>query len=43
MVLHRRDVVVRLIVAQVLFVHAEQLSEFAAILTSQGKAPAHDL
>lgn len=38
---HPRDVVVLLVVAQVLFVHAEQPGEFAAILTSQGKAPAH--
>ena len=42
-ILDRRDVLVRLVVAQVLFVHAEQLGEFAAILPSQGKAPAHDL
>jgi hypothetical protein len=34
MILHRRDVVIRLLVAQVLFVQTEQLGEFAAVLTS---------
>src|SRR5262249_17516153 len=42
MILRRCDVVVRLIVAQVLFVDSEQRGELATVLASQCEAAAHD-
>src|SRR5262249_28998080 len=42
MILRRCDVVVRLIVAQVLFVDSEQRGELATVLASQCEAAAHN-